>query len=92
VNESISPVDLIFGASTEVQLVIYVLLLMSIVSWVIIVQRWMVLSAASKGVYSFEQRFWSGIDLSQLYKEGTQMQKENQLLKVLELTIRAGLS
>ncbi len=89
-SETISPVELIFGASIEVQLVIYVLLLLSIVSWVIIVQRWMVLSAAAKGAFSFEQRFWSGIDLSQLYKEGSQMQKENQPVVGLENIFRAG--
>lgn len=89
-SESISPVELIFGASAEVQLVIYVLLLMSIVSWVMIVQRWMVLSAASKGILSFEHRFWSGIDLSQLYKEGSQLQKDNLAIVGMENIFRAG--
>jgi biopolymer transport protein TolQ len=60
-----------------VQLVMLILLLLSIVSWVMIVQRWLVLSAARKSVTAFERRFWSGIDLSQLYKEGSQMQKED---------------
>ena len=86
----LAPIDLIFGASLEVQLVIYILLLLSIISWVMIVQRWMVLSAASKGVFSFEQRFWSGIDLSQLYKEGTQMQKDSMPIVGLENIFRAG--
>ncbi|MCB1670672.1 MAG: protein TolQ [Gammaproteobacteria bacterium] len=89
-SESISPVELIFGASLEVQLVIYVLLLLSIISWVMIVQRWLVLSSASRGVFSFEQRFWSGIDLSQLYKEGSQMQKDNQPVVGMENIFRAG--
>ena len=89
-SESVSPIELIFGASVEVQIVIYILLLLSIVSWVMIVQRWMVLSAASKGVFSFEQRFWSGIDLSQLYKDGTQMQKDNLPIVGMENIFRAG--
>ena len=55
-----------------------------------IVQRWLVLSAANKGVDSFEQRFWSGMDLSQLYKEGTQLQKEGQPMVGLENIFRAG--
>ena len=67
-NEGLNPIDLIFDASPAVQLVFLILLTLSIVSWVIIVQRWLVLSAAQKGVLSFEQRFWSGVDLSQLYK------------------------
>ena len=76
-NEGITPTLLILEASLPVQLVLLTLLGLSIVSWVMIFQRWMVLSAALKGVLSFEHRFWSGMDLSQLYKEGSQMQKED---------------
>ena len=53
-------------------------------------QRWLVLSAAQKGVLSFEQRFWSGMDLSQLYKEGTQMQQEDLQIVGMENIFRAG--
>ena len=90
VNEGLNPIDLIFYASPAVQLVFLILLTLSIVSWVIIVQRWLVLAAAQKGVMSFEQRFWSGMDLSQLYKEGTQMQKEDLQIVGMENIFRAG--
>ena len=90
VNEGLNPIDLIFYASPAVQLVFLILLTLSIVSWVIIVQRWLVLAAAQKGVLSFEQRFWSGMDLSQLYKEGTQMQKEDLQIVGMENIFRAG--
>jgi biopolymer transport protein TolQ len=64
---------------------------LSVVSWVMIVQRWLVLSSAARNVLSFEQRFWSGMDLSQLYKEGSQMQKsENVQLVGMENIFRAG--
>jgi biopolymer transport protein TolQ len=66
------------------------LLGLSIMSWVMIVQRWLVLSAASKGVISFEQRFWSGMDLSQVYKEGSQAQKDDVPTVGLENIFRAG--
>ena len=89
-NEGLNPIDLIFNASPAVQLVFLILLTLSIVSWVIIVQRWLVLSAAQKGVLSFEQRFWSGIDLTQLYKEGTQMQQEDLQIVGMENIFRAG--
>ncbi len=85
-----SPVQLILNASLPVQIVFLILLLASVVSWVMIVQRWLVLSSANKGVLSFEQRFWSGIDLSQLYQEGTQMQKEQVQVVGLENIFRAG--
>ena len=77
VNEGISLIELIMNASFAVQTVMLILFILSIVSWVIIVQRWLVLSSAQKGLFGFEQRFWSGMDLSQLYKEGSQMQQDN---------------
>ncbi|MDO7565465.1 MAG: MotA/TolQ/ExbB proton channel family protein, partial [OM182 bacterium] len=66
------------------------LLVLSILSWVMIVQRAMVLNAASRGVQSFEERFWSGMDLSQLYKEGTQMQRDDVPIVGIENIFRAG--
>ncbi|MDA0688215.1 MAG: protein TolQ [Proteobacteria bacterium] len=89
-NSDISTLELILDASPSEQMVFLVLLILSVISWVIIIQRRMVLSAARKGVYSFEQRFWSGMDLSQLYKEGTQMQQENLQLVGIENIFRAG--
>ena len=89
-NDGISLIELILNASFAVQLVMFILFLLSIISWVIIVQRWLVLSSARKGVFGFEQRFWSGMDLSQLYKEGTQMQQENIQVVGMENIFRAG--
>ena len=89
-NEGITPTLLILEASLPVQLVLLTLLGLSIVSWVMIFQRWMVLSTALNGVISFENRFWSGMDLSQLYKEGSQMQKENIPAVGMENIFRAG--
>jgi biopolymer transport protein TolQ len=90
VDDGISLIELILNASFAVQLVMFILFLLSIISWVIIVQRWLVLSSARKGVFGFEQRFWSGMDLSQLYKEGTQMQQENIQVVGMENIFRAG--
>ncbi|MEX2131150.1 MAG: protein TolQ [Pseudohongiellaceae bacterium] len=84
------PIQLVLDASGTVQLVLLTLLMLSVTSWVMIVQRSLVLSAASKGVFSFERRFWSGMDLSQLYKEGSQMQKENRQVVGIENIFRAG--
>lgn len=85
-----NPIQLIIGASGTVQLVMFSLVMLSVISWVMIVQRWLVLSAAAKGALGFEQRFWSGIDLSQLYKEGSQLQKDNQPVVGIENIFRAG--
>ncbi len=89
-NDGISLLELILNASLAVQLVMLILLVLSIASWVIIVQRWLVLSSALKGVFGFEQRFWSGMDLSQLYKEGSQMQQDNIQVVGMENIFRAG--
>lgn len=89
-DAGISPIELILNASPAVQLVFLILLLLSIVSWVIIVQRWLVLSSARKGVLNFENRFWSGMDLGDLYKKGSQMQQENLHIVGMENIFRAG--
>ena len=89
-NDGISLIELILNASPAVQIVMLILFFLSIASWVIIVQRWLVLSSARKGVFSFEQRFWSGMDLSQLYKEGSQMQQDNMQIVGMENIFRAG--
>lgn len=89
-NEGINYLALTLSASPAVQLVMFILILLSVVSWVMIVQRYLVLSAAMKGVLSFEQRFWSGMDLSQLYAEGSQMLKENLQVVGMENIFRSG--
>ena len=53
VNEGISLIELIMNASFAVQTVMLILFILSIVSWVIIVQRWLVLSSAQKGLFGF---------------------------------------
>ena len=89
-NDGISLIELILNASFAVQLVMLILFILSIISWIIIVQRWLVLSSARSGVFGFEQRFWSGMDLSQLYKEGSQMQQEDIQVVGMENIFRAG--
>lgn len=62
-------IDLILKASFLVQLVMLTLLLLSVISWAIIIQRRSTLSHAVKQSKKFESRFWSGMDLSKLYNE-----------------------
>ena len=68
-NESLSIMHLIINASLVVQLVMLLLLLASLASWVIIFQRGRMLSTAKQNMTRFEDRFWSGIDLNELYRE-----------------------
>ncbi len=66
-QDSMSILNLIGNAGPVVQLVMAALMLASVVSWVMIVVRFRVLSRAGKAGAAFEERFWSGEDLSTLY-------------------------
>ncbi len=59
--------SLVANASFLVQMVMLLLLASSVASWVMIFQRGRVLRVARRTLVAFEDQFWSGIDLSQLY-------------------------
>ncbi len=61
--------SLILNASIVVQLVIGILLLASIGCWVIIVEKWIVTNNALKEFFLFEQFFWSGESLNDIYDD-----------------------
>ncbi len=60
-------VDLIFHASLVVQLVLVLLLLISVASWTAIFKKRMALRYARGQADTFEDNFWSGVDLKELY-------------------------
>lgn len=78
---------LVSGASVLVQLVMLSLLAASVMSWVLIFQRGSVMRGAKSALDDFEDRFWSGVDLSQLYRQVTGSPDENS---GLEQIFRAG--
>jgi biopolymer transport protein TolQ len=61
--------SLISHASLVVQLVMLSLVAASVISWVMIFQRSTAIRAAKRALDNFEDRFWSGIDLSKLYRQ-----------------------
>ncbi|MCV6609804.1 MAG: protein TolQ [Amphritea sp.] len=61
--------SLVVNASFVVQLVMLILLLASVISWVMIFQRHFILRQAKQKLRQFEDRFWSGVDLSQLFRD-----------------------
>ena len=65
----LSLLDLVLHASFVVQLVLAVLVLASILSWTLIFERSRVLRKAGRAADDFERRFWSGGDLSALYRD-----------------------
>ncbi|AQA19993.1 protein TolQ [Halioglobus japonicus] len=89
-EEQLSLIDLILHASFTVQVVMAMLVMASILSWYMIVQRYIYFRNAREEMYSFEERFWSGIDLSQLYREGNEKASDGHAILGMESIFRAG--
>lgn len=85
--ESMSVVSLIINASIVVQLVMLILFALSMISWYIIWQRQAALSKTKKALHNFEERFWSGMDLSRLF---VQVNTEPNVFSGEENIFRAG--
>ncbi|AWF79990.1 protein TolQ [Microbulbifer sp. EKSA008] len=88
-GEQLSLWGLIQNASLLVQLVMLLLLLASVVSWVMIIQRGLYLSQAKRSLNNFERRFWSGADLNKLFREGNERAEKGRTDGV-ESLFRAG--
>lgn len=63
--------QLIWDASLVVQIVMAILLAASVASWMIIFRKRQMLKEAEKGADEFEEKFWSGTDLTRLYEKTT---------------------
>jgi biopolymer transport protein TolQ len=67
-SADLSFLTLILNASPLVQLVMASLILASLLSWTVIFDRSRVLKKARREAEEFEERFWSGGDLGELYR------------------------
>ena len=67
-NGQLSIIRLVIQASIPVQIVIGLLLLASLNSWAIIFRKRLLLGRAAREADQFENNFWSGGDLAQLYR------------------------
>lgn len=88
-NEQLPIWQLISEATILVQAVMLLLMLASIISWVMIFQRAAVYRRARKQLLDFEDEFWSGIDLGQLYRSGS-VRAEQETITGVESIFRAG--
>lgn len=68
-TDSISMWALVWNAGWVVKLVMLILIGASVLSWVFIIQRCILFRKTRHAVHLFDERFWSGMDLSQLYRE-----------------------
>lgn len=89
-EEQLSLLDLVWNATFTVQFVMVILLLASMLSWYMIVNRYLYFRNANDEMYRFEERFWSGIDLSQLYREGNERSADGHAILGMESIFRAG--
>jgi biopolymer transport protein TolQ len=89
-EEQLSLLDLVWNASFTVQFVMAILMLASMMSWYMIVNRFLYFRNAQDEMYRFEERFWSGIDLAQLYREGNENSADGQPILGMESIFRAG--
>ena len=89
-EEQLSLLDLVWNASFTVQFVMAILMLASMMSWYMIVNRFLYFRNARDEMYRFEERFWSGIDLSQLYREGNDKAADGHAILGMESIFRAG--
>jgi biopolymer transport protein TolQ len=77
--EKLSIFQLVADASFLVQMVMLALVVASIISWVMIFQRGFFLRQVQRDLDDFEDHFWSGIDLRELYDE---LEREESLTGV----------
>ncbi len=80
-----SILNLFLEASIVVQIVMIGLLLLSVISWAMIIDRSRALTSAVTAGNKFEERFWSGIDLSKLYNDLTSRQTQPNGMELLFL-------
>nr|WP_067514537.1 protein TolQ [Endozoicomonas ascidiicola] len=80
---------LVSNSSWMVLLVLLILVAASVTSWGMIIQRGLLIRSARNEMLSFEDRFWSGMDLIVLYREVQQNEHPNS---GLEHIFKAGFS
>ncbi len=88
-QEPLSLLHLISNASVLVQMVMGILMLASVVSWYMIAQKVLYQRTAYQALRDFEKTFWSGIDLTQLYRQGN-AQAGKQGIEGVENIFRSG--
>ena len=67
-STDLSVLRLIFDASLVVQLVMFILILASFLSWTLIFVKGLTFKRTREAADQFERRFWSGAELGELYK------------------------
>jgi biopolymer transport protein TolQ len=88
-DNTLSIYSLVVEASLLVQFVMLILFLASVISWVMIIQRASYQRRVKRALDNFEDQFWSGVDLTQLYRHGNELAAQGKIEGV-EMIFRAG--
>lgn len=86
-SSELTAFEIVSNASLPVQLVMLLLVVVSVLSWSMIFRKIVEYREARRASSIFEERFWSGIDLSRLYM---QVNAEPNLSSGQENIFRAG--
>ena len=84
--QDLSVWHLVLNASLAVKMVMLILFAASVISWFIIVQRFFFFQSSIRETRDFEQTFWSGVDLAQLFRQGSAKEE----VAGMESVFRAG--
>ncbi|MDQ7091507.1 MAG: protein TolQ [Methylococcales bacterium] len=85
-NIDLSILHLIKEASLVVQLVMLILLVASVISWMFIISKRRELKKVIRITDEFEKEFWSGIELTELYKKLTANEFESEGIEKIFLS------
>ncbi len=88
--DELSIIDLVMDAGVTVKLVMALLMAASMTSWYMIFQRFLYFRSAGAEMLDFEEHFWSGVDLAQLYREGNERAADGEIIIGVEGVFRAG--
>jgi biopolymer transport protein TolQ len=89
-EQQLSILSLVIGASVPVQLVMFILLIASMASCLMIGQRWWYSRQMNGGFKAFETNFWSGVDLNELFRDGSLRLNDNESVDGVENVFRSG--
>jgi biopolymer transport protein TolQ len=88
-NADLSILTLVTKATLVVQIVMFILLLVSVASWTAIFSKGFAIRRARKETETFERNFWSGAELSALYQAASNPRRKTG---ALERIFEAGMS
>ena len=89
-NEPLSIWALISEAGVVVKIVMALLMIASVISWGMIVQRGIYFVSHRRLAKQFEEQLWSGSDLNKLYQDGTTRSGTGGVIHGQESIFRAG--